>query len=145
MRSNHISGDFFPTINKRTKSLVLLAGISGAAVVLYLFSPHESSIYASCPFRVLTHLHCPGCGTLRGLHELLHGNIGKAFGLNPLMVLLLPFMLFSSLKYIVAGITGRPQRKLFIPSIFIWTLLVIIISFGVLRNVPYYPFTLLAP
>ena len=145
MGSNSTSAEFFPSINKRTKSLVLLAGVSGVAVVLYQFSPHESGIYGPCPFRALTGLYCPGCGTLRGLHELLHGNMVKAFGLNPLMVLLLPFILYSFFKYTVSGITGRQQSKVFIPSDFIWALLVIIIVYWILRNVPYYPFTLLAP
>ena len=145
MHVNRISTNFFPALNQRTKSLGLLAVIFGAAAVLYLFSPYESGVYAPCPFRALTGLHCPGCGTLRGLHELLHGHIGKAFGLNPLMVLSLPFIIYSFLQYIMAGIRGRPQRNVFIPSGFIWALLGIIILFWILRNVPYYPFTLLAP
>jgi hypothetical protein len=145
MSVNHISTNFFPTINQRTKPLGLLAVISGVAAVLYLFSPYDSGLYATCPFKVLTDLHCPGCGTLRGLHELTLGHLGTAIGLNPLMVLSLPFIAFSIIKYIVAGILGRTERKIFIPSVFIWSLLGIIILFWILRNLPYFPFTMLAP
>ena len=145
MMATHLSGDFFPAPNHRIKSLALLAVICGVAALLYLYSPYDSGLYATCPFKALTDLNCPGCGTLRGLHELTHGHLGTAFGLNPLMVLSLPFIAFSIMKYIVAGILGRPERKIFIPSVFIWLLLGIIILFWILRNLPYYPFTLLAP
>ena len=40
-------------------------------------------MYAPCLFYALTDLYCPGCGTLRGLHELLHGRIGIAHGPKP--------------------------------------------------------------
>jgi hypothetical protein len=145
MGVNHLSTSFFPSINQRSKSLALLAVVCIVAAVLYLFSPYDSGVYAPCPFNALTDLYCPGCGTLRGLYELLHGRIGSAFGLNPLMVLLLPFMAFSFITYVVAGMKGRPVRKFFIPSGLIWALLGIVLLFWILRNLPYYPFTLLAP
>ena len=132
-------------LSRRTRSWGLLAAVCGVVAVLYLHSPYDSGIYAACPFKALTNFHCPGCGTLRGLHELFHGHLASAFGLNPLMVLVLPFIAYSILKYIAAGILGRKEHKVFIHSALIWSLLVVIISFWVLRNLPYYPFTLLAP
>ena len=36
-----------------------------------------------CPFKLLTHLPCPGCGTTRGVLLLLHGDIIKGFLTNP--------------------------------------------------------------
>jgi hypothetical protein len=145
MGVNHSSTSFFPSINQRSKSLALLAVVCIVAAVLFLLSPYDSGVYAPCPFNALTDLYCPGCGTLRGLYELLHGRIGSAFGLNPLMVLTLPFMAFSFITYVVAGMRGRPDRKIIIPSGLIWALLGIVLLFWILRNLPYYPFTLLAP
>lgn len=145
MRVNQTSTDFFPSINHCAKALALLVVVCGAAGILYFLSPYDSGVYARCPFNALTDLYCPGCGTLRGLHELLHGHIGKAFGLNPLMVLLLPFIGYSFVNYVVAGVRGRPERKIFIPSGIIWTLLAMVILFWISRNLPYYPFALLAP
>jgi hypothetical protein len=145
MTINHIAKDFFESINYRTRSLVLGLAVCTAAAVLYLISPYDSGVYARCPFNALTDLYCPGCGTLRGVHELLHGRIGSAMGLNPLMVLLLPFIAYSFIKYVAAGMRERPERNIFIPSVFIWALLGIIVLFWILRNLPYYPFTLLAP
>jgi hypothetical protein len=142
---DRVPANLLPALNRRTKSLALLALVCCVVAVLYLFSPHDSGLYAVCPFKALTGLHCPGCGTLRGLHELTHGHPVAAFGLNPLMVLSLPFIAFSIIKYIVAGIIGWPEPKIFIPSPFIWSLLAVIVLFWVLRNLPFYPFTLLAP
>ncbi len=145
MALDRLSTNLFPVLNRRTRSLGLLATVCGVVAVLYLFSPYDSGLYATCPFKALTDLHCPGCGTLRGLHELIHGHPVTAFGLNPLMVLSLPFIAFSIIKYIAAGSLGWTERRIFIPSIFIWSLLGLIILFWILRNLPYYPFTLLAP
>lgn len=145
MALESLSTKSFPAFNRRTKSLGLLATVFGVVAILYLFSPYDSGIYPACPFKALTNLHCPGCGTLRGLHELLHGHLGTAFGLNPLMVLSLPFVAFSIIKYIAAGILGLTERRIFIPAGVIWLLLGFIILFWILRNLPYYPFTLLAP
>jgi len=36
-----------------------------------------------CPFHWLTGLNCPFCGGQRMVLELLHGNVTKAFWLNP--------------------------------------------------------------
>ena len=143
--ATHLSRNIFPAPNHRIKSLALLTLVGTVAAILHLYSPYDSGAYAACPFKVLTDLNCPGCGTLRGLHELTRGHFGTAFGLNPLMVLCLPFIAFSIIKYIVAGILGRVEHRIFIPSAFIWALLGVIILFWILRNLPYYPFSLLAP
>ena len=145
MALDNLSNKFFPFFNRRTRSLGLLALVSGVVAALYLFSPYDSGLYATCPFKALTDLHCPGCGTLRGLYELTQGRLGTAFGLNPLMVLLLPFIAFSIIKSIAAGILGRTERRIFIPSAYIWSLLGGIILFWILRNLACYPFRLLAP
>ena len=88
--------------------------IVGALVTLYLFDPASSSIYPPSPFRELTGLYCPGCGTLRGLHQLLNGHFGTAFGLNPLMIISLPFMVYSYVSYGMKTFTGKSPKELFI-------------------------------
>ena len=64
-----------PTIRR----LLLLAALGVTAMLLCLRSPHQPGHYPPCPVAALTGLHCPGCGTLRGLHALLHGDLLQAF------------------------------------------------------------------
>ncbi len=69
----------------------------------------------------------------------------QAIGFNPLMVLSLPFVGYSLLSSAVSGLSRRRMPEVFIPANWIWMLLGVIVLFWVLRNVPAYPFTVLAP
>jgi hypothetical protein len=115
--------------------------ISGAllfgavAAALFAFDPARVSIFPPCVFHRLTGLWCPGCGTTRALHQLVHGNLTAAFHLNPLAISMLPVA-----GYLVARGDSRALKP-----VWIWALLGVIVAFGVLRNIPAYPFTLLAP
>ncbi len=123
-----------------------LAVMSAAVVaVLYAFDPRIPSNYPVCPFFGLTGYHCPGCGTLRALHSLCHGDVLSAVGYNPLTVLSLPFIGYS---YLAGGMEafrlgGLP--RVFVHHRLIWALLVVIVAFWTLRNVPVGPLTALAP
>lgn len=117
----------------------------GAAVAIYLLTPGNSPWIAPCPFHWLTGWHCPGCGTLRGLHQLLHGNLAGAWGYNPLMVLCLPVLGYAVTSVAFFAVSGRKLAELRIPPRAAQAALVVIVAYGILRNVPVYPFTLLAP
>lgn len=108
-----------------------------AFVFLFLFDPAKSWFYCPCLFRSLTGLYCPGCGSLRGLHQLLHGNFSAAFGLNPLMVLSLPFLAYSFISYSMFIVRGRALPSVFLRPVWIWLLLGIILAFWILRNIPF--------
>ncbi|MCF7956272.1 MAG: DUF2752 domain-containing protein [Phycisphaerae bacterium] len=128
---------------------LLLAGTSATilavAVILYFATPGESDLFPPCPFKSLTGLYCAGCGTLRGLHQLLHGNLVAAMGLNPLMVLSLPYLGYAYFSLWSKVTRGKPLPSKFIPAKWLWMLLAAIILFAIVRNIPVYPFTILAP
>jgi len=121
-----------------------MAGLAAAAI-LYAFNPAESSFFPPCLFHALTGLHCPGCGSMRGLHQLLHGNLTAALGMNALMVLSLPFLAYWALCGAVCELCGRRWPRLRLSPPWSWALIAGIVVFWVLRNVPCYPFSLLAP
>jgi hypothetical protein len=123
----------------------ILGGGIAAAYVLYAFNPVNSALYVPCPFHALTGLYCPGCGSLRTIHHLLHGHLQTAVGLNPLMVLSLPFLGYRFLSYAMVGIRGRSLSDVFVPALFIWMYLGVVLLFWVIRNISLYPFSLLAP
>lgn len=128
---------------------LLVAGSVGlaaaGATVLFLFDPTAYAFYPPCPFHALTGLWCPGCGTTRALHELLRGDLAAAFGLNPLMVVALPYLGYSAASYATLGLRGRALPALFGSPLFAWLALWAILAYWILRNLPLYPFSLLAP
>lgn len=100
-----------------------------------------------CIFYELTGLYCVGCGSGRATAALLHGEIYAAFRLNPLMIILLPFVGYYLLKEYISFVFGRdviPFPKIRSRWVGI-ILLIIIVAFWVLRNIRIFPFSLLAP
>lgn len=90
--------------------------------LLYVYDPATTASFPSCPFRALTGLLCPLCGSLRAAHALLHGQIVAAFALNP-------FTFVSGLAWPLAA-RWTPARRL-------WpTFATAAIVFTVLRNLP---------
>ena len=45
-----------------------------------------------CPSKLITGYDCPGCGTQRALHALLHGDIAGAWRFNPYLFFAVPFL-----------------------------------------------------
>jgi len=116
--------------------LVLLAG----AIYLFVFEPGRSGFFPPCMFRALTGFTCPGCGSTRAMHQLLHGHFAAAFMLNPLLLLAIPFLLFALLRYSVIVMRGGVPRPNAMPAAYLYALFVIIVSFWIFRNTPFYPF-----
>jgi hypothetical protein len=117
---------------------------AGAGFVWY-FEPTKAGFFPACPLYAMTGFACSGCGLTRGFHALLHGDIVTALGFNaliPLFVLLFGFFFLSMLYVAVRG-KAFPRWSVSLPVI--WGMFVLLIGFGVVRNIPAYPFTLLFP
>ncbi len=132
-------------LDSRNPKLALTAVITFGAAILYRWNPATAGVYPACPFFALTGWYCPGCGSTRALHQLLHGNLGAAFDLNPLLVLALPFLAYEILAYLLDRPGWRSLSSASTPALWVRALGATVIAFGVLRNLPQYPFTLLAP
>jgi len=113
-----------------------LAAGSGALVTLFLFDPATHGFYPICPLHQTTGLLCPGCGTLRALHQLTHGNFAAAWGLNPFVVALLPVGLWLAARELIWHTTGKRLPGIVTRPVFGWALVAGLIIFGILRNVP---------
>lgn len=86
---------------KNKKILIVFLGTFLVCLgLIYFFL--DPSVYPMprCPFYVLTGYLCPGCGSQRALHALLHLNFEQAFTFNPLMVLSLPYVMLWSVLYV---------------------------------------------
>jgi hypothetical protein len=110
--------------------------LGGAALLLALLDPVLSAFVPSCLFHRFTGLHCPGCGSTRALQALFTGHPAEAAGANLLVVAAVPVALYLLVR------KPDPER---LPAWPVITFLAVVILFGILRNIPLYPFVLLAP
>lgn len=125
---------------------VVLFGFLGlaAAGVLFWFDPTQYHFYPVCVFHGVTGLQCPGCGSLRALHALLHGNVASAFHFNALLIISFPFAAWYAVWYGWRRLKHQPARLRLRP-LWIWAFLIVTLAFGILRNLPGEPFALLRP
>jgi hypothetical protein len=131
---------------KEDRAWVVLAAASAVAIVmLRIFDPATSRIFPPCPVRYLTGWYCPGCGSLRAIHQLLHGNLRAAWAMNPLTTVMLPFLMYGLASFALFQIRGRGLPQPFLRAVWIRYMCAAIILFGIARNISLYPFDLLAP
>ncbi len=122
----------------------ILAGSAGAFVVGY-FNPSTSNFFPVCPLHALTGLNCPGCGLTRGFHALFHGDILTALQFNLLLPIYLLIFIYIGITLSLIILRGRGlSNKIFTP-LSIYGFLIASLVFGVLRNLPFYPFTIFSP
>lgn len=131
-----------------TSRLQVLVGLFAAilgAVLLGIFDPASSGVFPPCPLHYLTGWYCPGCGSLRAMHALLHGNLHQAWAMNPLTIVLLPFIAYGLASELIAALRGQGLPQPMLPAAYIRVLCAVIVLFGIVRNLPLHPFNLLAP
>ncbi len=107
--------------------------VAGATLVLALVDPHEGG-YPLCPLLALTGWACPACGGLRATHDLATGDLAGAWAMNPLWVVVAPFLVLAWVLWLRRAWTGARARA--VPA---WTgvvALVVLVGFGVARNIP---------
>ena len=125
---------------RRSTVILIWSLLLAGAAYLFVFEPGRSGFFPACPFRLLTGFTCPGCGTTRALHQILHGHFAAAFMLNPLLLVAIPFLLFAFLRYSVIVMRGGIPRPNALPAPAIYAIFVVIVSFWIFRNTPFYPF-----
>jgi len=108
-------------------------------------NPECPGLYPPCVFNWATHRYCPGCGSARAAHSLLEFDLTKAVDYNALLVVSLPLLGYAFISEGAAVCWGRR-----LPAVVLGrrTGLIVVISvfaFWVLRNIPVYPLSLLAP
>lgn len=98
-----------------------------------------------CAFHAVTGWHCPGCGLTRATRALLHGEVAAAFGHNAVG---LTVVLFVSALLIRTGWVAVSENRWAPPrwsNRAGWWLLGVALLWALLRNLPWPPFTALAP
>ena len=117
--------------------------LAGLVAAVCLARPGGSTAFLPpCPFHALTGFYCPSCGSTRMLFFLVQGHPYLAFRENPLAFVVLPAVIYG------IGLQLLTQsRGLFLRVRPGWVrgFCVVVILFTVLRNIPYAPFSALAP
>lgn len=124
-------------INKKIKLAAACVIFGIAAVVYYIYDPSlPQNPFPPCPTSYLWGLECPGCGSQRAFHALLHFDIPRAFSYNPVMIVALPYVLLGIYFEYFGGKQKYPnmRRRLFGKTATIVTFIVVIVYF-ILRNV----------
>lgn len=98
------------SVNRHKKKCLLVATLLAiAGAFLYgMIDPASSHFFPRCIFKMVTGYDCPGCGSQRALHALLHGDITSAWRYNAFLVALIPL--------IILLLTGEYLR-VFFPSV----------------------------
>jgi hypothetical protein len=132
------------TIERLLAAAGILAGIGGSAFV-WFFNPANAGFFPVCPLFQMTGIACPGCGMTRGFHALFHGEILTALDFNAMVPLWAFVFAYLFAAMFVIAVRGRsPKLTIFKPK-YIWGFFILMLVFAVVRNLPYYPFTLLYP
>src|ERR1700744_6811330 len=64
-----------------------------------------------CPTKALLGIDCPGCGSLRMLYSLLHGNVMAAARFNALGLAAVVLLVWAYLVWTYGRVTGRRIRS----------------------------------
>jgi hypothetical protein len=135
-------------LKSSTKERVICAagllGIGAGAFVVGYFNPVTAGFFPACPFHAVTGLNCPGCGMTRGFNSLFHGDVLGALHFNLLLPFFAFFFAYFVLSLFLTTVRGYGLSwKIFTPKI-VAGFLILTLVFAVVRNLPFYPFNLLA-
>ncbi len=121
-------------LSRALPATVGLAGLA-AGTLLYTVDPYDGG-YPTCPMLATTGLYCPGCGSLRAVHDLLHGDVVGAFARNPLAVLAVPYLAMWLLSWALRATGRSAPRSTTLPAWLIWAVLGVVLAYSVARNIP---------
>jgi hypothetical protein len=130
------------TLRRRVEGGLGAAAVVALALAVRAVDPRVPGRWPTCPVNALTGLACPGCGSLRAAGALVHGQVLEAVDHNALLVLALPVAALAwGWSFLGAG--RRPRRWARVnlgPAV-----LLTLVLWTILRNLPAWPLTVLAP
>ena len=111
--------------------------VAAVAATAYvgMVDPNESGHYPTCPFLALTGYYCPGCGSLRAVHDLAHGQLTAAVGRNVLTVVGIVLLAAIWMRWLRRQWQGR-ARTTVAPAWTMYVMLGVALIFWLVRNLP---------
>jgi hypothetical protein len=128
--------------------LLVIVGVL-AAIAVWQWArtpPDEVAVMPACPSWSLLGVHCSGCGMTRAVRAGLAGDIPQMVAYNIFSPIALPLLVVILGRHAwwwawetgSKTSSGRTQSPL-------WVFAGVVFAFGVVRNLPWPPFPLLAP
>lgn len=111
--------------------------IGGGLLLLYAMVDPATTVWMpKCFIHVVTGWDCPGCGSQRAVHALLHGDFRGAFAANAFLVCLLPYLLLLAYAELRKRHHPKLYRALCNPGV-IAALMFLVVVWTVFRNIAY--------
>jgi hypothetical protein len=125
---------------KRYRWVIIGTGmvvLGAVTYIYYAYDPAAHSWFPQCPFKALTGLDCPGCGSQRAVHAILHGDFRKAFHHNALLMPFIPYLTVGFGYRCVKDPDERllKWRKILFGEYAIKILTAVIFAYFILRNI----------
>ncbi len=125
-------GGTLPPLAIIAAALAALAAAGATVWYYYTVDPTEGGL--KCTFRLITGYDCPGCGSQRAFHALLHGDIARAWSFNPMVFFAVPLAAY----YLVVEAGRRRWPRLHRASIhpaIIIAIFIALIAYWIGRNI----------
>lgn len=123
--------------------ILKLTGICTSVLLLgflYLLLFKHTGLALDCVFQRITGFYCPGCGISRMLLALSELDFYRAFRYNPGVAVISPLLMFYIITRTVYYVRGLPYTVSKRESR-LWILLMILIMlYGIIRNLPGFEF-----
>ena len=133
-----------PTTGRFAAAAGVVAMAASSGIVAY-FDSAATGLFPVCPLYALTGYACPGCGLTRGFHALFHGDVLTALDFNALIPLWAVVFGYVFVSMVLLAVRGRGLPMWPARPRFLWASMIVLLVFGVLRNLPFYPFNILFP
>lgn len=134
-----------PPVATRLMAAAGLTAMSAGTLFVAWFDPAKSTFFPVCLLYSLTGFACPGCGLTRGFHELFHGRFIPALDFNLFVPVWAVILGYVWLSLALLAVRGRGLPMWVTSPRFLWGFLIALLAFGVVRNIPAWPFTILFP
>ncbi len=115
----------------RRKDLKLILPFIGGLIIYTYFKDPTSGPILPCLFNKITGFLCPGCGMTRAVNSILHFNFKEAWRYN-ILVYIIPISLL--IYFYIRNYSKKNS------NIFLLLVLIFVIIFGIIRNLPYFNF-----
>lgn len=113
---------------------VVIALLLVFGFIYFAVDPVSSSVFPRCTFLTLTGFKCPGCGSQRAIHALLHGDVAEAFKYNALLLVSIPWIALC--LYAESQRVRNPQLYVRLNApLLIWLFLAMVLIWWLLRNI----------